>query len=183
MGITKAALQSDSFISAASFQETPKVLTEAALAARSDDLWGLKENVIVGRLIPAGTGFKTHLIAMVAKPELPQQAAALKSPAGDGRQREEAEVDPPGKTVIAGVSRMPTISQLVRKGRKTCPHEEQAAGPAGLPAEARGLPAGDDAHAEEAELGPPQGGQGSAEQRDARSSSTFLARDTTSRNT
>ncbi len=70
MGVTKAALQSDSFISAASFQETPKVLTEAALAARADDLVGLKENVIVGRLIPAGTGFRTHLQAMVAKPEL-----------------------------------------------------------------------------------------------------------------
>ena len=91
MGITKAALQSDSFISAASFQETPKVLTEAALAARSDDLWGLKENVIVGRLIPAGTGFKTHLSAMVAKPELPQQAAALESPEetdGNGKKTE-----------------------------------------------------------------------------------------------
>ncbi|MGO8705686.1 MAG: DNA-directed RNA polymerase subunit beta' [Candidatus Brocadiia bacterium] len=91
MGITKAALQSDSFISAASFQETPKVLTEAALAARSDDLWGLKENVIVGRLIPAGTGFKSHLAAMVAKPELPQQAAALESPEetdGNGKESE-----------------------------------------------------------------------------------------------
>ena len=48
-----------------------------------DDLWGLKENVIVGRLIPAGTGFKAHLAAMVAKPELPQQAAALEAPAGN----------------------------------------------------------------------------------------------------
>jgi DNA-directed RNA polymerase subunit beta' len=91
MGITKAALQSDSFISAASFQETPKVLTEAALAARSDDLMGLKENVIVGRLIPAGTGFKTHLSAMVAKPELAQQTAVLEAPAdtdGNGNKSE-----------------------------------------------------------------------------------------------
>jgi DNA-directed RNA polymerase subunit beta' len=81
MGVTKAALQSDSFISAASFQETPKVLTEAALAARADDLVGLKENVIVGRLIPAGTGFKAHLQAMVAKPELGGPAApAVEAP-------------------------------------------------------------------------------------------------------
>ncbi|MHC4549175.1 MAG: DNA-directed RNA polymerase subunit beta' [Planctomycetota bacterium] len=57
MGITKASLQSDSFISAASFQETTKVLTEAALAGRTDHLVGLKENVILGHLIPAGTGF------------------------------------------------------------------------------------------------------------------------------
>ena len=70
MGITKSALQAESFVSAASFQETPKVLTEAALASRSDVLSGLKENVIVGKLIPAGTGFKAHLAAVVSKPEL-----------------------------------------------------------------------------------------------------------------
>jgi len=60
LGITKAAVQSESFISAASFQETTKVLTEAALAGKSDFLRGLKENVILGRLIPAGTGFSTY---------------------------------------------------------------------------------------------------------------------------
>ncbi|MHC4970751.1 MAG: DNA-directed RNA polymerase subunit beta' [Planctomycetota bacterium] len=60
MGITKASLQSDSFISAASFQETTKVLTEAALAGRTDNLVGLKENVILGHLIPAGTGFNWY---------------------------------------------------------------------------------------------------------------------------
>ena len=59
LGITKAAVQSSSFISAASFQETTKVLTEAALAGRVDNLVGLKENVILGHLVPAGTGFKT----------------------------------------------------------------------------------------------------------------------------
>ncbi|MCA8990297.1 MAG: DNA-directed RNA polymerase subunit beta', partial [Planctomycetaceae bacterium] len=59
LGITKAAVQSSSFISAASFQETTKVLTEAALAGRVDKLVGLKENVILGHLIPAGTGFRT----------------------------------------------------------------------------------------------------------------------------
>jgi DNA-directed RNA polymerase subunit beta' len=65
LGITKAAVQSDSFISAASFQETTKVLTEAALAGKSDFLVGLKENVILGHLIPAGTGFKLHQEAEV----------------------------------------------------------------------------------------------------------------------
>jgi DNA-directed RNA polymerase subunit beta' len=60
LGITKAAVQSDSFISAASFQETTKVLTEAALAGKVDYLVGLKENVILGHLIPAGTGFRMH---------------------------------------------------------------------------------------------------------------------------
>ena len=58
LGITKAAVQSDSFISAASFQETTKVLTEAALAGKVDYLVGLKENVILGHLVPAGTGFR-----------------------------------------------------------------------------------------------------------------------------
>jgi DNA-directed RNA polymerase subunit beta' len=65
LGITKAAVQSDSFISAASFQETTKVLTEAALAGKVDRLVGLKENVILGHLVPAGTGFRTHQEAEV----------------------------------------------------------------------------------------------------------------------
>jgi DNA-directed RNA polymerase subunit beta' len=56
MGITKASLQTDSFISAASFQETTRVLTDAAIKGKIDTLQGLKENVIVGRLVPAGTG-------------------------------------------------------------------------------------------------------------------------------
>jgi DNA-directed RNA polymerase subunit beta' len=60
LGITKASLSTDSFISAASFQETTRVLTEAAIMGKKDDLRGLKENVIVGRLIPAGTGLAYH---------------------------------------------------------------------------------------------------------------------------
>jgi len=61
LGITKASLSTDSFISAASFQETTRVLTEAAIMGKRDDLRGLKENVIVGRLIPAGTGLTYHV--------------------------------------------------------------------------------------------------------------------------
>ena len=74
LGITKAAVQSESFISAASFQETTKVLTEAALAGKVDYLVGLKENVILGHLVPAGTGFHTHQEA-----EVRLNAPALKS--------------------------------------------------------------------------------------------------------
>jgi len=89
LGITKAAVQSDSFISAASFQETTKVLTEAALAGKIDTLVGLKENVILGHLVPAGTGFKAHLDAEVRiRPEA-LEALADKGPAY-ARYRDEA---------------------------------------------------------------------------------------------
>src|SRR5439155_15868466 len=60
LGITKASLETDSFISAASFQDTTRVLTDAATLGRTDILRGFKENVIMGHLIPAGTGFHTH---------------------------------------------------------------------------------------------------------------------------
>jgi DNA-directed RNA polymerase subunit beta' len=65
-GITKASLQTHSFISAASFQETTRVLTEAAVSGKIDSLMGLKENVIVGRLIPAGTGAVMNRLKEVA---------------------------------------------------------------------------------------------------------------------
>ncbi|HKS67436.1 MAG TPA: DNA-directed RNA polymerase subunit beta' [Candidatus Acidoferrales bacterium] len=89
LGITKASLSTDSFISAASFQETTRVLTEAAISGKVDYLRGLKENVIMGRLIPAGTGLERyrniHLLTelpqeepQVVEPELtPEEAAAL----------------------------------------------------------------------------------------------------------
>ena len=71
LGITKASLSTDSFISAASFQETTRVLTEAAIAGRVDYLRGLKENVIVGRLIPAGTGMHVYRDVYLEKDEPP----------------------------------------------------------------------------------------------------------------
>jgi hypothetical protein len=75
-GITKASLQTASFISAASFQETTRVLAEAAVAGKVDKLRGLKENVIVGRLIPAGTGFYINNLAKIAKArDIDQQIA------------------------------------------------------------------------------------------------------------
>ena len=69
LGITKASLSTDSFISAASFQETTKVLTDASVAGAVDDLRGLKENVIMGRLIPAGTGLKDYGVVPVERAE------------------------------------------------------------------------------------------------------------------
>ncbi|MEX0824980.1 MAG: DNA-directed RNA polymerase subunit beta' [Pirellulaceae bacterium] len=81
LGITKAAVQSNSFISAASFQETTKVLTEAALAGKVDRLVGLKENVILGHLIPAGTGFRIFQDA-----EVNYRREALEELAGAGVQ-------------------------------------------------------------------------------------------------
>jgi DNA-directed RNA polymerase subunit beta' len=67
LGITKASLQSESLISAASFQETTKVLTEAAIGGKRDDLLGLKENVILGHMVPTGTGFKSYHLTKVKK--------------------------------------------------------------------------------------------------------------------
>ncbi|HEY2841785.1 MAG TPA: DNA-directed RNA polymerase subunit beta' [Pirellulales bacterium] len=79
LGITKASVQSSSFISAASFQETTKVLTEAALAGKVDRLVGLKENVILGHLVPAGTGFHTYQESEVRiRPEALEALAAEK---------------------------------------------------------------------------------------------------------
>ena len=68
-GITKASLSTESFISAASFQETTRVLTEASIAGKIDYLKGLKENVIMGRLIPAGTGFPYYRKLLLNVPE------------------------------------------------------------------------------------------------------------------
>ncbi|HEV8663586.1 MAG TPA: DNA-directed RNA polymerase subunit beta' [Candidatus Methylomirabilis sp.] len=74
LGITKASLSTDSFISAASFQETTKVLTEAAINGARDELRGLKENVIMGRLIPAGTGMRWYRETQLNTPEPPEPA-------------------------------------------------------------------------------------------------------------
>jgi DNA-directed RNA polymerase subunit beta' len=73
LGITQASLTTDSFISAASFQETTKVLTEASLMGKEDHLRGLKENVIVGRLIPAGTGYRRYMEAGIDVPDQPER--------------------------------------------------------------------------------------------------------------
>ena len=92
MGITKASLSTESFISAASFQETTRVLTEASITGRVDDLKGLKENVIVGRLIPAGTGFKHHQDKRRRRIEESMQAAEAEQELSEQLSEVEAEV-------------------------------------------------------------------------------------------
>jgi DNA-directed RNA polymerase subunit beta' len=77
LGITKASLSTESFISASSFQETTKVLTEAAVQGKVDYLRGLKENVIMGRLIPAGTGLGAYKRLSVHVDELEGEEAAM----------------------------------------------------------------------------------------------------------
>ncbi|MCZ6697303.1 MAG: DNA-directed RNA polymerase subunit beta' [Planctomycetota bacterium] len=92
LGITKAALRSESFISAASFQETTKVLTEACLSSAVDTLVGLKENVILGHLIPAGTGFKPTLnlqLAYYGEP-IPEEPTEIRMPGGPEAELVEA---------------------------------------------------------------------------------------------
>ena len=74
LGITKASLITDSFISAASFQDTTKVLTQASIEGRVDYLRGLKENVIMGRIIPAGTGYSKYRNYEMASLEKPEEA-------------------------------------------------------------------------------------------------------------
>jgi DNA-directed RNA polymerase subunit beta' len=90
LGITKASLSTDSFISAASFQETTRVLTEAAIMGKRDELRGLKENVIVGRLIPAGTGLAYHKIRrrQIAQAEA-LEAAPAAEPIATGTEDQE----------------------------------------------------------------------------------------------
>jgi DNA-directed RNA polymerase subunit beta' len=82
LGITKASLSTDSFISAASFQETTRVLTEASISGKIDHLRGLKENVTMGRLIPAGTGFEWYRHVRIPADEPPPPPAPIQ-PAED----------------------------------------------------------------------------------------------------
>ena len=93
LGITKASLATNSFLSAASFQETTKVLTEAAIKGKIDPLIGLKENVIIGKLIPAGTGMRNYrnikLDSDAAMEEMLAKAAAEQEAANAASETEE----------------------------------------------------------------------------------------------
>ena len=101
LGITKASLATDSFLSAASFQETTKVLTEAAIKGKVDNLIGLKENVIIGKLIPAGTGMKRYgnialsTDAELARLEAERAKAAAEKAEAEQKNKEESEKDEP----------------------------------------------------------------------------------------
>jgi DNA-directed RNA polymerase subunit beta' len=96
LGITKASLQTDSFLSAASFQETTRVLTEAAMKGKSDELIGLKENVIIGKLVPAGTGMPRYRnVRVLASPEASREIERDIEKAERGR-RDVREAASPG---------------------------------------------------------------------------------------
>jgi DNA-directed RNA polymerase subunit beta' len=92
LGITKASLSTDSFISAASFQETTRVLTEASINGAIDNLRGLKENVIVGRLIPAGTGMEYYRNIQLS-PELEEAAAKVQQEVASAYEEAERELE------------------------------------------------------------------------------------------
>ena len=81
LGITKASLETDSFLSAASFQETTRVLTDAAIKGKVDELLGLKENVIIGKLVPAGTG-----MARYRNIQMQSEADQLEQPDAEGEE-------------------------------------------------------------------------------------------------
>ena len=114
LGITKASLSTDSFISAASFQETTRVLTEAAIMGKKDELRGLKENVIVGRLIPAGTGSRLPQRAQEAE----AAGAGRGSPAA-GRGRGSRRRCGGGHTGGVGRRGLTPPFQRVAKGRRS----------------------------------------------------------------
>lgn len=98
LGITKASLQTESFLSAASFQETTKVLTEAAIRGKIDNLLGLKENVIIGKLIPAGTGMQCYKNIDVEKVERPEEIILPddEENSGDATESEETAAESGG---------------------------------------------------------------------------------------
>jgi DNA-directed RNA polymerase subunit beta' len=79
LGITKSSLSTESFISAASFQETTRVLTEVSVSGKQDNLVGLKENVIMGKLSPAGTGCQAYAGIQIEEPEMPEEQEEVES--------------------------------------------------------------------------------------------------------
>ena len=101
LGITKASLATDSFLSAASFQETTKVLTEAAINGKVDHLIGLKENVIIGKLIPAGTGMKRYRNIKLSTGEIEDKIQEQEAPAAEEPQEEtDAPLEEADKIIL-----------------------------------------------------------------------------------
>ncbi len=155
LGITKASLGTKSFISAASFQETTRILTEAAVGGRSDKLQGLKENVIVGRLVPAGTGsvvMRTRLAAMQRDKELQRakelalqaQQAQQERQALQAQQAEQAEQAP--LVAVSSEHAEDTVSEFSQEQTSPQRHEttapaEQPVAPPELPVEPAEQPA------------------------------------------
>ena len=108
LGITKASLATDSFMSAASFQETTKVLTEAAINGKIDHLIGLKENVIIGKLIPAGTGMRRYRNVKLStdKEEVVDTSDVLSNEVNEPLSTEEIfDADPKGLSGLSAALR------------------------------------------------------------------------------
>jgi DNA-directed RNA polymerase subunit beta' len=120
LGITKASLSTDSFISAASFQETTRVLTEASISGKIDHLRGLKENVTMGRLIPAGTGFEYYRNVRIPADSLPRRSceaakagaatAAAAVPGGAGARTGDGVLRGAGGSLHAGRDRVTLLA-------------------------------------------------------------------------
>jgi DNA-directed RNA polymerase subunit beta' len=95
LGITRASLNTESFLSAASFQETTRVLTDAAISGKIDDLSGLKENIIIGRMIPAGTGMEKYRNILVAQPSFEDEETSFPDSILTDEQTPEEVVEAP----------------------------------------------------------------------------------------
>ena len=126
LGITKASLSTDSFISAASFQETTRVLTEAAIMGKRDDLRGLKENVIVGRLIPAGTGLAYHQAhkAQELAERLERETQAFDEPLPEG---EAAAAQQEVEEEMSDAAEKPAVNPFAAFDHKEAVVEEEKA--------------------------------------------------------
>ena len=126
LGITKASLSTDSFISAASFQETTRVLTEAAIMGKRDELRGLKENVIVGRLIPAGTGMAFHDARKAKEAMDDAERRAIAAAGGRGTGRRAAR---PGGRGHGRVRRQRADDRRVKLAREGTPARRRLRSP------------------------------------------------------
>ena len=123
LGVTKASLSTDSFLAAASFQETTRVLTEAAINGAKDHLIGLKENVIIGKLIPAGTGAEARRLAAERAAQIPAQeeeaqreaAAARAFLSGDPDTDADGDVEP-DEAEAAAEEAADTVAELMDAG-------------------------------------------------------------------
>ncbi len=134
LGITKASLATDSFLSAASFQETTKVLTDAAIKGKVDNLLGLKENVIIGKLIPAGTGMKCYrdielstdtpevINVDEADDELPTDFSQTAGEGDDGKQEEELVLNETDDTESGSIA--DKLAKAIEESEKEEPKEE-----------------------------------------------------------
>jgi len=147
LGITEASLATDSFLSAASFQKTTRVLTDAAVKGKRDNLVGLKENVIIGRLIPAGTGLPRYRALEV---ELEGGMIAYTTPMG--LLEEEGEIDEEGvELMMAGAIDKPSSIADVVEALKQSDEDIESVDEADEPEDESGEPEADVQFSEESE--------------------------------